>query len=286
MSEEQPTRVVDAQVHVYNAESDDHPWATHLLPGPPEVTAEQMVGAMASAGVDAAVIVSPGTIYRFDPTVAFEAARAHPDRYRTVVPVDPTRPDAGDRVRELQEERSLVGVRLMLWGDVEREAALRARDFFSAVDNATTFVSLLCTDPNTVSALVRSFPETRFVLDHFGLRQPMEKPVPSDILSDVHKVLALAEYPNLAVKLTAGPSLSAGPFPYVDAIEVVHRYIGAFGVERCAWGTDWTRTGSFASYREGVEYVQHARLSQSELARLTGGTIADLSRWDLTALPY
>lgn len=280
MAEVHKARIIDAQVHVYEAETAERPWVTHLLPGPPEVTADQMVVAMDAVGIDAAVLVSPGTIYGFDASVAFAAARAHPTRYRTVVPVDVKRRDAAERVRELREEPSLVGVRMMLWDAVGREDALAATDLFTAIDNDTTFVSLFCTDPSTVAALAARFPETRFVLDHFGLRQPLIKPRPADALANVDAVLTLARYPNLAVKLTAAPTLSVLPFPYLDVHEIVLRYIDAFGIERCAWGTDWTRTGSFASYHQSTEYISHAGLSKRELTRLTGGTIAELARWD------
>ena len=47
------------------------PWAGALV-GPEEMTGDQMVAAMAAVGVDGAVLVSPFSMYRYDPSYVLE----------------------------------------------------------------------------------------------------------------------------------------------------------------------------------------------------------------------
>ena len=72
--------IVDAQVHLWKAESPDWPWVPGLKPQLPEpFTIEKLVPSMDEAGVDRAVIVPPS--WEGDRNdLALAAARAHPDR--------------------------------------------------------------------------------------------------------------------------------------------------------------------------------------------------------------
>ena len=56
---------IDAQVHAYEHDRPERPWVD-VLAGPPEVTRDDMVAAMDTVGVDAAILVSPWTMYWYD----------------------------------------------------------------------------------------------------------------------------------------------------------------------------------------------------------------------------
>src|SRR5450432_2993293 len=60
---------IDSQVHAYEHNHPDRPWAG-VLPGPAAVTGDDMVVAMAAAGVDAALLVSAFSFYRYDASYA------------------------------------------------------------------------------------------------------------------------------------------------------------------------------------------------------------------------
>ena len=54
----------------------------------------------------------------------------------------------------------------------------------------------------------------------------------------------------------------------------------AFGLERCLWGTDWTRAVRVLTYEQGVEAFRVTdSLSDSERAALMGGTLAKIYKW-------
>src|SRR6516164_2078862 len=68
---------IDAQVHAYERNHPDRPWAGTLV-GPAEMTGDQMVAAMDAVGVDGAVLVSPFSMYRYDASYVLEVRAKHP----------------------------------------------------------------------------------------------------------------------------------------------------------------------------------------------------------------
>jgi predicted TIM-barrel fold metal-dependent hydrolase len=76
--------IVDAQVHLWKAESPDWKWVSGLQPQLPEpFTIERLVPMMDEAGVDRAVIVPPSWPGdRND--YALEAAKRYPTRFRVM----------------------------------------------------------------------------------------------------------------------------------------------------------------------------------------------------------
>jgi predicted TIM-barrel fold metal-dependent hydrolase len=93
-------------------------------------------------------------------------------------------------------------------------------------------------------------------------------------------VLALARYPNIAVKVTGACTLSHRPFPFDDLWEPINRLVDAFGIQRCMWGTDWTRAVDFASYRESVDaFRDHFPLSPTDRATLMSRTAEQIFGW-------
>ena len=70
------------------------------------------------------------------------------------------------------------------------------------------------------------------------------------------------------------------PFPYDDIWEPVLRVIDAFGLDRCMWGTDWTRTIGMLTYEQGVApFRETKRLSENDKAALMGGTLQKVYKW-------
>jgi L-fuconolactonase len=56
--------------------------------------------------------------------------------------------------------------------------------------------------------------------------------------------------------------------------------IDRFGLDRCMWGTDWTRATELLTYEQGVRSFRETdRLSDSDKEKLMGGTLQTLYRW-------
>ena len=276
--------IVDAQVHAYERDHPGRPWAA-TLHGPPEVTGDDMVAAMDAVGVDGALLVSPWTMYRFDPSYALEVHAAHPGRFGLVAPVDPRREDVGDVVAAWASSPGAVGVRLMLWADVPGGAEDPGlnRVMRAAADSGLPLCVLGWGRLPLIGELAARHPGTQVVVDHLGLHQPFEPPPPAEPFADLPALLALARHPNVAVKITGAATLSHEPFPFADLWAPLGRIFDAFGIDRCLWGTDWTRATALVSYGDAVAAFRDTdRLSADERAALMGGTLQRIFAWSPT----
>ena len=127
---------------------------------------------------------------------------------------------------------------------------------------------------------IRRNPNTVIVVDHLGLLQPSEPPVPADVCADLPKLLALAALPNVRIKVSGACTMSHQPSPYGDIWEPVLKIIDTFGLDRCVRGTDWTRTIKMLSYEQGVApFRETTRLSTSDKAQLMGGSLEKIYNW-------
>ena len=82
------------------------------------------------------------------------------------------------------------------------------------------------------------------------------------------------------VKISGACTLSHEPFPYPDIWDPLRRIFDAFGIDRCMWGTDWTRAVNLLTYEEGVEPFRRTdRLTEDERAALMGGTLERVYGW-------
>ncbi|MDE0341312.1 MAG: amidohydrolase family protein [Nitrospinae bacterium] len=272
---------IDAQVHAYERDHPERPWAGSL-PGPLEITGDAMVAAMDAVGVDAAVLISPFALYRYDAAYALEVHAAHPGRFALIKPVDPTDPAVGETVAEWAALEGTVGVRIMLNPgpglDPEHPGIDRVLD---AAARCSLPVNLMCWGLlEHFARYARAHPNTMLVLDHLGLEQPFHPPAPPEPFADLPGLLALAEYDNVAVKITGACTLSHEPYPYGDIWDPLCRVFDAFGFERCLWGTDWTRAVHLLTYEQGVAPFRLTdRLSDAERETLMGGALQRVYDW-------
>ena len=273
--------IIDAQVHAYERDHPGRPWAG-VLTGPAEVTGDDMVAAMDAVGVDGAVLVSPFTMYRYDASYALEVHRQHPGRFGLVKPVDPTDPAVAETIADWAATPGTVGIRLMLNRGVSTDPADPGihRVLAAAARHALP-VNLMCTGRLEQAAQMAAAPSRyQLVIDHLGLPQPQEPPAPAEPFADLPKLLALAAYANVVVKVSGACTLSHEPFPYPDIWDPLARVFDAFGFDRCMWGTDWTRAVKVLTYEQGVEAFRVTdRLSDSDRAALMGETLQQVYHW-------
>lgn len=274
--------IIDAQVHSYERNHPGRPWRAALT-GPPEVTGDQMVAAMDAAGVDGAILVSAFTMYRYDAGYAVEVHNRHPNRFALVKPVDPADPSVAEVIADWKRTPGTVGVRMLLvrGGYAEDPADPGLNRVLAAAGRLSLPVNLhIAGRLDQGLELIRRNPDTQIIVDHLGLVQPHSPPAPAEPWAELPKVLALAKQPNVAIKISGACTLSHEPFPYKDIWEPVSRVIDAFGIDRCMWGTDWTRAVKFLTYAQGVDAFRLTdRISQSDKAKLIGGTLTRIYGW-------
>ena len=273
---------IDAQVHVYERNHPGRPWHG-VLAGPPEVTGEQMVAEMDAAGVDGAILVSAFTMYRYDASYALEVHKRHSGRFALVKPVDPADPAVAEIIEEWKRTPGAVGARMLL---VRSGLATDAAD--PGLNRVLATAARLSLPMNLHIAgrldqgieLIRRHPDTEIIVDHLGLVQPHEPPVPAEPWAELEKVLTLAQHKNVAIKISGACTLSREPYPYNDIWDPVCRMIDAFGIDRCLWGTDWTRAVNFLTFKQGVDaFRATGRISETDKAKLMGANTARVYGW-------
>jgi predicted TIM-barrel fold metal-dependent hydrolase len=272
---------IDAQVHAYERDHPGRPWAG-VLAGPPEVTGDDMVAAMDAVGVDGAVLVSPFTMYGYDASYALAVRQLHPGRFGLVKPVDPTDPAVAETIAAWAATKGAVGIRLMLNRGVSTDPAdIGINRVLAAAARHALPVNLLCWGRlEQTTRLAARNPDTMLVIDHLGLQQPFEPPAPAEPFADLPKLLDLAAHDNIVVKITGACTLSHESFPYNDLWDPLWRIFDAFGLDRCMWGTDWTRAVALLTYEQGVEAFRVTdRLSDSDRATLMGETLQRVYNW-------
>ncbi len=277
-------KTIDAQVHAYERNHPRRPWVGAAI-GLQEATGDQTVAAMDALGVDGAILVSPFSTYGYDASYAVEVQAKHPGRFGIVKPVDPRTPAVAEVIADWKSQPGAVGIRLLLSSHVSANPVDPGLErMLAAAAKHAMPVNLMCWGClDKTNDLAARHPDTQIVIDHLGLRQPWVPPAPEQPWAELPQVLALAAYPNVAIKITGGCTLSHEPFPYRDVWDPLARIFDAFGLERCLWGTDWTRAISLLSYEQGVESFRNAeRLTDSDRAMLMGGACSRIYDWSPT----
>ncbi len=273
--------LIDSQVHAYERNHPGRPWQG-LLHGPEEATGDQMVAAMDAVGVDGALLVSPFSMYRYDASYAIDVRKAHPGRFALIKPVDPTDPAVAETIADWAKTEGAVAIRVMM----SRGYTANANDqqighVLATAAKHNLPVNLLAFGRlPEAKALATRHPDTTLVIDHLGLNQPFEPPAPKEPWADLPNVLALATHKNVAIKISGACTLAHQPFPYPDIWDPLARIFDAFSLDRCLWGTDWTRAVALLTYKQGVDAFRLSdRLSDSDKAKLMGGSLARVYKW-------
>ncbi|MBA6440864.1 amidohydrolase family protein [Streptomyces sp. GMR22] len=283
--------IIDAHLHL------PRPWSQwkHGDEAFLDLQTELLLGQMDAAGVDAAVIIS-------DPHVApaqwcAAATARHPDRLATVLVCDETAPDIADQVASARENPGVLGLRITTaWppGNVERlRAGAYDRLLSTAEERGVPVCVLGAGDMPDVAVVARAYPTLPLIIDHLGLNQPPFMPADDPPWRDLGQLLALADLPNVSVKLSGAPTLSDTPYPYPDIWPHLRQVLDAFGVDRCMWGTDQHRVfgrlhgfdpvpryPGYHSYAQGLHYLlDRDEFSEAEKSALFGGTLRKIMGW-------
>ena len=102
----------------------------------------------------------------------------------------------------------------------------------------------------------------------------------SNLFGGWQHLIDLAECDNIAVKVSAFPSMSAEAFPYRDLWPRIRQLINVFGLDRLFWGTDFTRVKPLLSYEQGVHYLRDCpEFTDAEKEALMGGSLRRYFNW-------
>jgi predicted TIM-barrel fold metal-dependent hydrolase len=272
---------IDVQVHCYERNHPGRPWHA-VLAGPPEVTGPDMIKAMDEVGVDGALLISVYTMYKWDASYAVSVHKQFPNRFALIKPVDSNDPKVGETIEEWAKMDGTVAVRIMFTPEVSTDPAHPGiNKVLATAGKCDLPVNLMARGRlDQVAELAKRHPDTTLVIDHLGLEQPMKPPAPQEPWVELPKLLALAPHKNIVVKISGACTLSHEPFPYKDIRKPVDQILNTFGLDRCMWGTDWTRAVNLLTFKQGVDAFRAKDwLSDSDRETLMGGSLSKIYGW-------
>jgi predicted TIM-barrel fold metal-dependent hydrolase len=273
--------IVDAQVHLWKAESPDWPWVPGRKAQLPEpFTIEKLLPLMDEAGVDRAVIVPPSWPGdRND--YGLEAARRHPNRFAVMGRIAVTKPESASLLPNWREQPGMLGVRLTFMREQAELLKGNATDWFwPAAEKAGLPVMFLA--PGNLpkfAPIAERHPGLPLIIDHMSLLQ--ETAQAGRIREAIDDVVALAKYPNVSVKLSSAPTYSFEAYPWRDMSEHIKRCFDAYGPTRCYWGTDLTNAFAKSTYRQRITHFTEELpfLSASDKDWVMGRAILERLNW-------
>ena len=274
--------IVDAQVHVWKAESPDWRWVPGAQPQLAEpFTIEHLLPLMDEAGIDRAVLVPPGwTGDRND--YALEAAWQFPDRFAVMGRIPIRDPRSAALLPTWKNQPGMLGIRLTFLGQAASWLTDGSVDWFWPAAERAGIPVMILTPGRTsdLAAVAERHESLPLIVDHMGL---VPQVVRDGKLADtVNQTIALAKYPNVSVKLSALVANSVEAYPFRDVTLPVRRVFDAFGPWRCYWGTDLTIDFSKATYRQRLAHVVEEMpfLSAEDKVWLTGRSILERLSWN------
>ncbi len=167
--------IVDAQVHVWGADTPGRPWPpgeAHRAHKPYPVTKDMALDGMKEAGVDRVVIVPPS--WEGDRNdLALEAARLHPDRFAVMGRLAIEKPESRVRVDGWKRQPGMLGMRFTFSTERQRPWLTdgTADWLWAAAERAGIPVMMSVAGSfAAVDRIAERHPGLRLVIDHLGIR--------------------------------------------------------------------------------------------------------------------
>ena len=242
--------IVDAQVHIWGANTPERPWPARHQPHQPQpITQDDLLKEMKAAGVDRVVIVPPSWEGERN-DLALAAARQHPDRFAVMGRFDPEDPANRKLLATWRKQPGMLGLRFTVHRPTLRPLLTEGKlDWLwpEAEKHGVPIMTLtLHPDLHLVDKVAERHPGLKLVIDHLGLHHGKDE----EAFAGLDQLLALARRPNIAVKASCLPFFTADAYPYRKLHPHIRKVYDAFGPKRMFWGSDLSRLP--CSYRQCV----------------------------------
>lgn len=264
--------ITDAQVHMYEADTPEHPWphepgrATPPAKHPRSFTAEEMLGAMEAVGVDRSVIVPPAWAGENN-APALAAAAKYPGRFAVMGRLDPYDTASPDRLERWLEQPSMIGIRMSgRWSSTPTQMLDALQDpslewYWSACERLGIPLMLLTGQaPARLGPIAERHPDLALIVDHLSTQRG---DAVAEAFAAYDDLVALSRYPRVFVKVGNAPNRSRELYPFEDVQPYLRGIHSAFGARRMLWEADITQLTKNT-------YAECLRLWQEGLPFLTG----------------
>jgi L-fuconolactonase len=261
--------IVDTHVHVFTDDRKKYPQIRDTaragsIPTITEIgqtewpltTGEILLKAMDEAGIAQATLVQAYFVYEYDNRYAIDSAKARPDRFASVVVLDPMDPASPDELSRLVEEHGVAGIRFM-----------RGRLPASSLGEPATFplweriqslgLPLAVNDRigeiSRISKVMERYPGVKVAFEH-AWGHKVGAPPAYDVLAPLFE---LARNPNVYIK-TAINNIAAAREGGGTPEQLYARLVDAFGARRIMWSSNYPAHPKFGSIRARLEESKRA----------------------------
>ncbi|NML47578.1 amidohydrolase [Ramlibacter sp. G-1-2-2] len=282
--------IVDAQVHVWAANTPERPWPVY--PGntepnkphyPEPLTPDKLVTWMDANGIARVYLVPPSWEGERN-DVVLAGAQKHPDRFRAIGRLDVDAPDARQQVERWMEQPGMAAMQLTfhkpyfvalleegradwLWPIAERKGI-------------PINVYLQQRHLHLLDRVAERHPGLRFLVNHCAMTGTKKD---ADAFEEFPKLLALAKRPNVAVKASCLQFYVTEQYPFPSLVPYVRQLYDAFGPKRMFWGTDLTRLPCTWSQALRFFLEEIPFLSAQDKEWIMGRAITEWQGWPAVA---
>jgi predicted TIM-barrel fold metal-dependent hydrolase len=274
--------IADAQVHIWAEDTPDRPWIEggHSYAHMAEpLGADRLLAEMDRVGVDRALLVSP-TWEGDRNDLVLEEAHRRPDRFGAIVRFALPDRENEARLEEWYADPQVFGARAVFAKRSQSWLRDGTADWFWPVAERLSMPVMVFAPGQyrEVEQVAQRHPNLKLAICHLGMDTALRD---EEIVPQVEQVLALAEYPNIAVKATSLPSYTTEPFPFPTLQEHIRRVVEAFGPRRVFWGSDLSRLR--CDYRELYQlFAQELDfLSDTDKEWIMGRGLCEWFGWEI-----
>jgi L-fuconolactonase len=277
--------IVDTHVHVFTDDRKNYPQIRDTsragsIPTIAEIgqtewpltTVENLIAQMDEAGIDKATLVQAYFVYEYDNRYTVDATLAHPERFASVVVLDPMDRNAPDELSRLVEKRGVAGMRFM-----------RGRLPASSLGDPATFplwermqslkiplaVNDRIGDISKIKKALDKYPDVKVAFEHSWGHKVGAPPA----YSLLEPLFAFADNPNVYIK-TAINNIAAAREGGGTPRQLYTKLVEVFGAKRIMWSSNYPAHPKFGGVKERLDISKQelAFLSQADQAWIFGET--------------
>jgi L-fuconolactonase len=251
--------IVDTHAHIYSPDEVTYPVIEKPLRPPPGTgSPAHLQREMQAAGVDKAMLVQTTTFYSWDNRFVRDTAEVSREWAVGVCTLNPDDPHSTDVLYAFVQRSNVRALRTYAAGPGRTYDIAGNRRLYEAARELGIVINALLTvdQADQLARMVETYPDQPVVIDHCLALASGPR-----FDATVSAMVELARYANLHAKLSFLPTGSAEAYPFRDMHAACRRIVGAYGPDRCVWGSDFPTE----LWCPKTTYAGHLRLFQEEL---------------------
>lgn len=277
--------IIDTHVHVFTDDRKKYPQIRDTpragaIPTISEIgqtewpltTAENLIAQMDEAGVDKATLVQAYFVYEYDNRYTIDATLAHPERFTSVVVLDPMDKGAPDELSRMVEKQGVMGIRFMR-GRLPESSLGKAETFplWERIQSLKVPVAVgdRIGDISNITKATDRYPDVKVAFEH-AWGHKVGAPPSYGVLEPL---FALAKNPNVYIK-TAINNIAAAREGGGTPRELYTKLVEMFGANRIMWSSNYPAHPKFGGVKARLDEAKKelAFLSAEDQAWILGNT--------------